>query len=78
MIEKLFKLIRELNARKKNHIEKNVVDANVFTSLFFAFKNSNINSINLTFQNKLIDTTFFVDEEKFFNAFVFSKIKSNE
>ena len=78
MIKKLFKLIRKLNARKKDHVESNVVDANVFTFLFFAFKNLDIDSVNLTFQNKLINTIFFVDEKKFFDAFVFSKIKLNE
>ena len=78
MIEKLFKLIRKLNARKKNHVESNAVSASVFTSLLFAFKNLNIDSINLTFQNKLTDTAFFVDEKKFFDVFVFSEVKSNE
>ena len=78
MIEKLFKLIRELNVCKEDHVESNVVDASVFTFLLFAFKNLNIDSINLTFQNKLIDTVLFVDEKKFFDAFMFSKIKSNE
>ena len=78
IIEKLFKLTRKLNVRKENYVKSNIINANIFTSLFFAFKNLNINSINLIFQNKLIDTTFFVDEKKFFNALVFSKIKSNE
>ena len=78
IIEKLFKLIRKLNVRKKNHVKNNVVDASVFTFLIFAFKNLNIDSINLTFQNKLINTTLFVDEEKFFDVFMFSEIKSNE
>ena len=78
MIEKLFKLIRKLNARKKDHVENNIVNASVFTFLSFAFKNLNIDSINLTFQNKLIDIIFFVDEKKFFDAFVFSEIKSDE
>ena len=49
MIEKLFKLIQKLNVRKKDHVESNVVDANVFTFLFFAFKNLKIDLINLTF-----------------------------
>ena len=78
MIEKLFKLIQKLNARKKNHVESNVVDTNVFTSLLFALKNLNIDSINLTFQNKLIDTTLPVDEKKFPDIFIFSEIKSNK
>ena len=78
MIEKLFKLIQELNIRKKNHVESNIVNASVFIFLFFAFKNLNIDSINLTFQNKLIDITLFVDEEKVFDAFIFLKIKSDE
>ena len=78
MIKKLFRLIRELNARKKNYVENNVVDASVFTFLLFALKNLDIDLINLTFQNKLIDTIFFVDEKKFFDVFVFSEVKSDE
>ena len=78
MIEKLFRLTWKLNVRKEDYAENNVVDANVFTFLFFAFKNLSIDSINLTFQNKLIDTTFFVDEKKFSDAFVFSEIKSDK
>ena len=78
MIKKLFKLIWKLNVRKKNHVENNIVDASVFAFLFFVFKNLDIDSINLTFQNKLIDTIFFIDEKKFFDVFVFSKIKSNK
>ena len=78
MTEKMFRLIQELNAHKENHVQNNVIDASVFTILFFAFKNLDIDSVSLTFQNKLIDTILFVDEKKFFDVFVFSKIKSDE
>ena len=49
IIKKLFKLIRKLNVRKKDHVESNIVNASVFIFLFFAFKNLSIDLINLIF-----------------------------
>ena len=78
IIAKLIKIIQKLNAYKEEDFQNNIIDTNVATTLLFASKNLNINTINLTFQNKLIETVLFIDEEKFLDAFVFSKIKSNE
>ena len=47
-------------------------------TLSFALKNLSIDTINLTFQNKLIEIALLINEEKFFDILVFLKIKLNE
>ena len=71
-------MIQELNAYKKEDSQNNVIGTNVVTILLFASKKLRINTINLTFQNKLIEIALFINEKKFFDVLVFSEVKSNE
>ena len=78
MNAKLTKMIQELNAYKKEDFQNNVIDKNIVTILSFASQNLNIDTINLIFQKKLNEIVLFIDEKKFFDVLVFSKIKSDE
>ena len=79
MIEKLSKTSQQLkNCQKKHVSQHNIIDINDFTFLLYASKDLNTDKINLTFQNKLVDTALFQKEKKFLNALMFLKVKSNE
>ena len=78
MNAKLTKMIQELNAYKKENSQNNIIDKNVVTTLSFASQNLNIDTINLIFQKKLNEIALFINKKKFFDALVFSKVKSNE
>ena len=75
---KLIKIIQELNAYKEKNFQNNIIDRNIVTTLSFASQNLSIDTINLIFQKKLDETALFINEKKFFDALVFSKIKSNK
>ena len=51
---------------------------NIVTTLSFALKNLSIDTINLIFQNKLVEIVLAFDKKKFLNAFMFFEIKSNK
>ena len=75
---KLKRVFQKLNACKEENSQSSVIDTNIVTTLSFALKNLSIDIINLVFQNKLVETALIFDEKKFLDAFVFSKIKSDE
>ena len=78
MFAKLIKMIQKLNAYKEEDFQKNVIDTNAAATLSFALKNLDIDTINLIFQDELIEIVLLINEEKFFNVFVFLKVKLDE
>ena len=78
MNTKLTKMTWKLNAYKEENSQNNVTDKNVVIILSFASQNLSIDTINLIFQKKLNEIVLFIDEKKFLDASVFSKVKLDE